>query len=72
MRQRAASQLIQYFFSHYFVPVFTNFLSCSSSFYCFVEKSIRVDLRRQGSQFHANINMLDTSVSYMALIWPNV
>jgi hypothetical protein len=41
-------------FSHYFVPVFTNFRSHSSSFCCFVEKSIRVDLMRQGSQFRTN------------------
>jgi hypothetical protein len=31
------------------------FFSCSSSLCCFVEKSIRVDLMRQGSQFRVNI-----------------
>jgi hypothetical protein len=54
MRQRVASQSINTSFSHYFVPVFTNFLSGSSSLCCFVEKSIRVDLTRQGSQFCVN------------------
>jgi hypothetical protein len=54
MRQMAASQSINTSFSHYFVPVFTNFLSGSSSLCCFVEKSIRVDLTRQGSQFCVN------------------
>jgi hypothetical protein len=52
MRQRQQANQYNTSFSHYFVPV--NFLSYSSSLCCFVKKSIRVDLTRQGSQFRVN------------------
>jgi hypothetical protein len=55
MRQRAAKSINTILLSHIIFFVFTNFLSHSSSLCCFVQKSIQVDLRRQGSQFHVNI-----------------
>jgi hypothetical protein len=65
-------------FLYYFIPIFTNFLSRSSSLCYFVERSIWVDLMRQGSQFCMNKparegegkNGLDLVKRYCFLIKP--